>query len=298
VATTNKVKAQQESKSAQIKSVGQAEPDDLALINQYTRTPLVAGQVYTMKLTLCDNEVDRQYDQFTLESLNTMSALFVGKTVMFDHAHSAKNQLVRVYKAEVETVQGKLNSLNQPYMRLVAMAYMLNLPSNADTISALDGGILKEGSVAFRNQKDTCSICGNEYYSCDCPHCKGRTYTTNGAEKLCFTILEGVTDAYEFSLVAVPAQPAAGVTKSFKDGRALSADTIKKLAAARKLRDKAMDCITQARAIEDDLVGEWPEDIPPEDDPEDTTPEQPEDSDDVKAFKSQIKFIAGGTTHD
>lgn len=247
VTTKVKTKPKQGSKAGTLKAVGDAQQADLDLINQHTRTPLTADQVYTFKLQLCDNEIDRQYDQFTPNALNQLAALFIGKTVGFNHSWNAKDQTARIYSTTVESVQGKQTSNGQPYQRLIAMAYMLNRPSNSDTIAALDGGILKEGSVAFSNDTDTCSICGNEYYSCDCPHWKGQTYTTDGVEKTCYTTLDDVTDAYEFSLVAVPAQPAAGVTKGFKDGRTLSADTVKKLAAARKLRDKAMDCITQAR---------------------------------------------------
>lgn len=291
--TKTKTKPQRESKAGTLKAVGDAQQADLDLINQYTRSPLTADQVYTFKLQLCDNEIDRQYDQFTPNALKQLAALFIGKTVGFNHSWNAKDQTARIYNTQVETVQGKSNSFGQPYQRLIAMAYMLNRPENDAIIAALDGGILKEGSVAFSNDKNTCSICGNEYYSSDCPHWKGQTYTENGVEKTCFTALDDVTDAYEFSLVAVPAQPAAGVTKQFraKDGRTLSADTLKQLSAARKLRDKAMDCINQARTIEDELVGEWPEDDPDDEPPED---DDPEDSDEVKAFKAEIKLITGG----
>lgn len=277
--------------------MGQAQQNDLEQINKYTRTPLTADEVYTFKLTLCDNEIDRQFDQFTPNALNQLSALFVGKTVIFDHDWSAKSQTARIFSTAVETVQGKATSNGKPYQRLIAAAYMLNLPANSDTIAALDGGILKEGSVAFSNNTDTCSICGNEYYSSDCPHWKGQKYTENGVEKSCYVILDAVTDAYEFSLVAVPAQPAAGMTKHFKDGRTLSADTIKKLAAARAFRDKAMDCVRQARAIEDELVGEWPEpDANPDEGAE--IPLTDEEPDDIKAFKAEIKFITGGKAND
>lgn len=303
-----KTKPKQEHKSGVLKAVGDAQQVDLDLINKYTRKPLTADDVYTFKLTLCDNEIDRQYDQFTPNALNQLAALFIGKTVGFNHSWNAKDQTARIYSTQVESVQEKSTSNGQPYQRLIAMAYMLNRPSNADTIADIDGGILKEGSVAFRNDTDTCSICGNEYYSCDCPHWRGQKYTENGVEKTCYVILDGVTDAFEFSLVAVPAQPAAGVTKAFKDGRTLSAETVKKLSAARKLRDKALDCVNQARAIEDELVGEWPEeDDEPNDDPEgapegetvdpdDGTeiPSTEEEPDEVKAFKAEIKFITGG----
>lgn len=308
-----KIRPKREYKSAGIKSAGDAQQADLTLINQYARTPLTVDQVYTFKLQLCDNEVDRQFDHFTPQALNELSALFIGKTVIADHNWKTKKQRARIYSTNVETVQGKQTSIGEPYMRLVAMAYMLRIDANADIISEIDGGILKEGSVAFDNASTTCDLCGNEYYSCDCPHWKGDAYTENGVEKTCTVTLDDVTDAYEFSLVAVPAQRAAGVTKAFKAGRTLSGDTVSRLAAARTLRDKAMDCEQQARAIEDELVGEWPEPPdgeepnPDEDDPVTNEPPEPgdpeipdtgEEPDELKALKAEIYMITGGKTND
>lgn len=305
-----KIRPTREIKSAGIKSAGEAQQADLDLINQYARTPLTADQVYTFKLQLCDNEVDRQFDHFTPQALNELSALFVGKTVIADHDWKTKKQRARIYSTMVETVQGKQTQTGEPYMRLVAMAYMLRIDANADIISEIEGGILKEGSVAFDNETSTCDLCGCDYYSHDCPHWKGNTYTENGVEKVCTVTLDDVTDAYEFSLVAVPAQRAAGVTKAFKDGRTLSSDTVKRLSAARALRDKAMDCVMQARAIEDELVGEWPDLENPDesenptgapldgadDDPDGGAEIPPcaEEPDDVKGLRARISLILGG----
>lgn len=247
-----------------------------------------------MKLTLCDNEIDRQFDQFTPEALKQLAALFIGKTVIFDHEWSAKGQTARIFSTKVEDVLGMTTSNGLPYQRLTAMAYMLSLPATSELISLIDGGILKEGSVGFSNTVDTCSICGNGYYSGDCPHIRGQTYTENGVTKACFVTLDGITDAYEFSFVAVPAQPAAGVMKGFKEGRALSDATVKKLKAARVLRMQAEDCEKQARSIEDELVGGWSEDEeqPSGDDPPEDTQEE---TDELKAFKAQLKLLIGGT---
>lgn len=273
--------------------MGTAPPEELDLINQYARTPLTADQVYTMKLTLCDNEIDRQYDQFTPEALKQLAALFIGKTVIFDHAWSAKGQTARIYSTAVETLPGKTTSNGLPYQRLTAMAYMLSLQATTELISLIDGGILKEGSVGFSNNTDTCSICGNGYYSGDCPHIRGQAYTENGVTKTCFVTLDGITDAYEFSFVAVPAQPAAGVMKGFKEGRTLSDATVKKLKAARTLRVQAEECEKQARVIEDELVGVWTEDEEQSTGDEPTEDTQ-EETDELKAFKAQLKLIIGG----
>ena len=65
-----------------------------------------------------------------------------------------------------------------------------------------------------------CSICGSEYGSCG--HVKGEHYDG----QLCVAILKEPMDAYEFSFVAVPAQPNAGVLKALGTGNR----TLKELA--------------------------------------------------------------------
>ena len=55
-------------------------PEELALINTYTRRPLTAEEVYVFSVTLCDNDVDRDGERFPVESLFALEKLFVGKT--------------------------------------------------------------------------------------------------------------------------------------------------------------------------------------------------------------------------
>ncbi|MFR7951271.1 MAG: hypothetical protein ACLU4W_09260, partial [Acutalibacteraceae bacterium] len=56
-----------------------------------------------------------------------------------------------------------------------------------------------------------CSICGANRHTEPCAHLPGRFYDG----KLCHTLLSGAKDAYEWSFVAIPAQPKAGVTKAY-----------------------------------------------------------------------------------
>ena len=63
-----------------------------------------------------------------------------------------------------------------------------------------------------------CSICGEEA-GAGCGHQPGQVYDG----KLCYLSLEEPADAYEFSFVAVPAQPQAGVVKA--NGREALRDT-------------------------------------------------------------------------
>jgi hypothetical protein len=86
--------------------------------------------------------------------------------------------------------------------------------ANEDFIKEIDGGIKKEVSVSCSVNTHRCSICDRDRLKEACPHKKGKEYDS----QLCYTILDGATDAYEWSFVAVPAQVNAGVTKQFNQG--------------------------------------------------------------------------------
>lgn len=188
--------------------------DELKAINKYTVEPLTAEEVFTFKAVLCDNEVDRVFDQFTQKALQDMQKLFLGKTVIKDHYRSTDGQVARIYATEL--VQGsKTLKSGELYTQLVAHCYMVRTASNADLIAEIKGGIKKEGSVGFAPSSAICSICGTDNVKSYCRHWAGKEYDKEGGKETCVFKLAGVRDAYEFSLVAVPAQRAAGVSKSY-----------------------------------------------------------------------------------
>jgi len=190
---------------------------DIDLINKYTVEKLTPEEVFCFSVILCDNDIDRDTERFTDKSLEALAPLFCGKTGISDHRWSSKEQIARIYHCAVED-GGKKNKLGEPLKNLVAKAYML-AKDNQKMIDAINGGIVREVSVGCYMGKCACSICGKEFHwwtgNCrneDEPHSKGKTYEG----KLCYGNLEDAKDAYEFSFVAVPAQPGAGVTKDLK----------------------------------------------------------------------------------
>ena len=58
---------------------------ELELINQYTRQELNEDEVYAFSIVLCDNEIDRDSERFSVQSLQKLSELFVGVTGLYDH---------------------------------------------------------------------------------------------------------------------------------------------------------------------------------------------------------------------
>ncbi len=183
--------------------------DDLEKINRYTRSELKESDVYVFSLTLCDNEIDRDFERFTVDALKTLTELFVGKTGIVDHNPSAHNQVARIYDTWVEAERGKQTAAGEPYYRLRAKAYIPRGETTDPIIRDVDTGIKKEVSVGLRIGRRTCSVCGADNMLCE--HRQGREYDG----KVAHCILDSPTDAYEWSFVAVPAQRAAGVTKSF-----------------------------------------------------------------------------------
>lgn len=173
--------------------------DDMALINQYSRAELSADDVYSFKMVCCDSKIDRDGEAFSVNALHEMAKLFVGKTVITDHKPSAKNQIARIYKTHVKE--------NNGFSQLIAWAYIPKTDTNSDIITLSETGIVKEVSVGCSVRKRICSVCGEAFDACH--HRKFKEY--NG--KTCYGILDEVTDAYEVSFVAVPAQRGAGVTK-------------------------------------------------------------------------------------
>lgn len=200
-------------KAAQLGSQEVTEAE-LAAINRHTLAPLTAEEVFTFSAILCDNAVDRQYEHFSAKALDELRKLFVGRTVIKDHYASADNQVARIYATELVDT-GKTLPDGTAYMQLKAHCYMVRTESNKDLITEIKAGIKKEGSVGVRASSAVCSICGTDNAKSYCAHWPGRSYSKDGQKQMCTFKLDGVTDAYEFSLVAVPAQRKAGTCKSY-----------------------------------------------------------------------------------
>lgn len=193
-----------------------AEPD-MALINQFSVKELSPEDVYCFSVVLCDNDIDRDLERFTNDTLKELAPMFVGKTVISDHHWKAENQVARIYKtAVVETT--KENALGEPLVQMQGDVYMLNNEANKSLIEAIEGGIIKEVSISCIVKELLCSLCGSPLrfdfrtwtIQCETGHIKGEVYDG----KRCVGELTNADDAYELSFVAVPSQRCAGVIKS------------------------------------------------------------------------------------
>ena len=163
--------------------------EELDQINRFSKAELTADQVYTFS--------------------ERLGELFLGKSGIFDHQWSAKGQTARIYRTEVVREPGTVTAAGDEYRWLKGWAYLMRTEKNQELITEIEGGIKKEVSVGCSMGRSVCSVCGAENGACG--HAKGQMY----GGKLCFMELKDPKDAYEWSFVAVPAQPRAGVVKRF-----------------------------------------------------------------------------------
>ncbi len=185
--------------------------DDFDKIRQFTRKEFTADELYIFSLILCNNDIDRDYEKFSVSALYELAKLFVGKTGIRDHSMKAADQTARIFDTWVEKLPNRKTADGEDFYVLRAKAYMVRSEENKSLITEIEAGIKKEVSVSCSMALSTCSVCGKSRKNSGCSHINGRKY----GGKTCFSILSNAADAYEWSFVAVPAQREAGVTKSF-----------------------------------------------------------------------------------
>lgn len=202
----------------------------LKRLNEFTRREMSEDEVYIFDVILCDNDIDRDGERFSQNALESLKKLFVGKTGIFDHNPKSGGQTARIFSTELVTDNTKATKNGELYTYLKGRAYMVRTDSNSGLIREIDGGIKKEVSISCSAGSKKCSVCGTDLKRKGCPHVMGKKYSGKTAH----AVLDDISDAYEWSFVAVPAQVNAGVTKRF--GR--SADSAEAKAYSEELMEK------------------------------------------------------------
>lgn len=212
-----------------IRTVKAYEPnyEDLEKISAFTRREFTMDELYVFEAVLCDNDIDRDFEKFSVNALETLQKLFIGKTGIKNHSMLTEDQTARVFDTYLESVPGRKTADGEDYIALKAKVYMVRTAENEALIKDIDAGIKKEVSVSCNAKRRVCSVCGTDKNSAYCAHVPGREYDG----ELCYAELDDISDAYEFSFVAVPAQRSAGVEKAFnkKEDGIMAQDIITKL---------------------------------------------------------------------
>ena len=215
----------------------------LGQINAMAKSALKEEDVYVFSLRLCDDQVDRDYERFDTEALTALAGMFVGKSGIVDHMWSAQSQIARIFDAGVVSDGGV------SYIK--AWAYIRRGGAGDEWIADIEAGIKKEVSVGCAMGRSVCSVCGLEYGTCG--HQKGQSYDG----EVCVAVLKEPVDAYEFSFVAVPAQPNAGVLKGLAKAKVSLKELADQFGAQEEYRvmfKMAELGKEYAKALEDEVV--------------------------------------------
>ena len=179
---------------AQLKYKGEPSDEQFALIQKNSPQIFQKSDIHIYSVRVSDNLPDRQNDLFSLDALKDITSKLVGVTGIKDHEWSSGNQHSRIFDAILVEDTTQQNPLGEPYYFVVGLAYTLNNESNKELIQNIQAGILNEVSLGF-NQGETETVTLPDYGD--------------------INIIRAVNDVLEFSFVAVPAQPKAGVIKSY-----------------------------------------------------------------------------------
>ena len=88
--------------------------EDLALINTFTQKEMMKDDIFTFCVILCDNEIDRDYERFTEDSLHKLADFFIGKTAIRDHSMKSSDQSAR--PKSLRTARAKILSVRTMYI--------------------------------------------------------------------------------------------------------------------------------------------------------------------------------------
>lgn len=142
---------------------GYRELSDLhkCLLKKYLKQYEIDEGVFAFDIILCDNEVDKDNERFSIRALFQMEKLFIGKTGICGFDYKGKNVLGRIFDCKVECDYDRSTVIGEPYCYLKATAFIkTNTPDKRDISRAINSGYYKEVSVGC-NVMDSCLICGN-----------------------------------------------------------------------------------------------------------------------------------------
>lgn len=239
--------------------------EEVAKINEFTRSNKTADQLAVFKTYSCNDMYDRDDDGFRRGAIQQMKSLeepfsFTGKSFMVSHDYS-KLPIGRIFETDSETIEGAEFLTNKVYIPRTA--------SNEGLIENVDFGVYWAVSVGLVLESSACSICDQPfgYWTCKSGHMKSDFYDPTSDEKddwgypiaadpdnpnavKCQRDLYDPSDGYELSMCFLGAQYGAELAK--KPGFA----SIMKAASARTL---PIIGLSSKEAEEIDMPEEAPE---------------------------------------
>lgn len=201
--------------------------EQLAKINEFTRSPKTADDLVVFDTFSCNDLPDRDDDQFTAQTVKDFAKLPApfgptGKSYMVGHDYN-KLPVGRIFDTgtqSVDTDSGKATFLKNS-------VYIPNTAANQSFIENQDFGVYWAVSVGVMLEGVNCNVCGERMFQffgeCYNGHFKGAYYDPNSSETddwgwpieakatdknaiKCLGLMEGAKDFYELSQVFLGAQ--------------------------------------------------------------------------------------------
>lgn len=176
-------------------------PGELELIQSYVRKDISPEDVFVFSAELLDNEIDSDNDRFTVEALERLSQMFVGKTGCIRKGDGKGGYVeidgcARIFSCVVEPVEGRKTSQGDDFFKLKARIYILRSKRTNAAIEAIESGKIDKVYASCSTSRTRCSICGRDVGYCG--HTKGKYYRY--FKHKCYGILEEPVDAYDFCI--------------------------------------------------------------------------------------------------
>lgn len=178
----------------------QTHDKELELINKHSSLtlPLTRDNVYTFTFKLCDNEIDKNGECFSEETLREIAKMSVGKRgYIREFPESIPHKCMPIiYDWQLVTDSVKKTSYGVPYCLIIASAFIFKCKETEGFIVSLKSHNAREVSLGVGIVTRECSICGQDTRAGSCRHKAGKTY--NGV--LCYHSLKDVNEFYEWQI--------------------------------------------------------------------------------------------------
>lgn len=180
----------------------------LSKINELSRVPLTADEVYVGSIDLANDQVDRSYEWFPVPVLRQFGKSIVARNLEMGHEYRINPPQGLFFDASV-VKESDVNWLRCSY-------YMPKTADNEHTRAMIDAGVYRYASIGFGPADDVsfgdgadliCDICGNSFYDYEnCPHWPGQKYPVRGEDVTATFHYEGKWQAVEGSIVYLGCQ--------------------------------------------------------------------------------------------
>lgn len=167
-----------------------------ALAAELSQRGLSRDEVYTFSIKICDNDIDRDYECFSTQTLYDLAEMYVGKAGFIDRQFVFDGKAMIIYKTEVVRDYWRSTVTGDDYCWLKGYAYIPKTEQTKRIVTEIENSNKRDVSIGCAIKERKCSICGKDR----CNHIKGKIY--GGQE--CYFTLHKPTDVYEWSFITEP----------------------------------------------------------------------------------------------